>query len=94
MPIAENPKTDQNNGNNNNEADAIVPIDNNAADISKQEGIVPNVPNVPNVSEPTTVDASSDQTRGVGTENPVYDIDIRFGDSNNNGTNQKPVIRR
>lgn len=71
-------KTDQNNDNNYNGAEANEP--NNNFDINNQA-------NVPTVSEPTTTTSSVTQ----GNNDLIYDIDVRFGDSNNNRTNEKPL---
>lgn len=72
------PKTNQNNDNNYNGAGAIAP--NNNVDINSEA-------TVPNVSEPEATTSSSTQ----GNNELVYDIDVRFSDSNDNRTNQKPM---
>lgn len=78
-PFTAIPKTDQNNDNNYNGAEAIA--SNNNVNINNQ-AIVP-----PNVSEPEATTSPSTQ----GNNELMYDIDIRFSDSNDNRTNQKPL---
>lgn len=70
--------TDQNNDNNYNGGGAIQP--NNNFDINNQV-------NVPTVTEPTVTTSSVTQ----GDDGVTYDIDVRFGASRNNGTNEKPL---
>lgn len=69
-------KTDQNNDNNYNGAGTFA----SNVNINNQ-AIVP-----PNVSEPEATTSSTQ-----GNNELIYDIDIRFGGSNDNRTNQKLI---